>query len=575
MLASVRSGDWTGRRSPLVRGGVAASPRGLPGYTVVGLPDAAGRESRERVRAALLSSGLAYPQTRVTVNLAPAAVRKSGAGLELAIALGLLAAADALPAGVLDDVAVLGELGLDGRVRPVVGARHRPRPRPDRVTHVIVPRQTHEAALVPGATVRVARSLGELHACLKGEVPWPDPPEPPPMPTDPADTDEPLDLIDVRGLEPARHALSVAAAGAHHALFVGPPGVGKTMLARRLPTIMAPLLPDEALEVAKVHSAAGSGRGSALRTDPPFRARTTAHPPSRSSAAAVPRADPARSPSRTGEPCSSTSCRSSRSRCSSRCASRSRSAPYAPAARGNDDVSGRLLAGGVRQPVPVRPYVGAVPLQRHAAGPVRTATVGAAARSVRHPAGDPGGRHHAGESSADAAARVAAAVERQQARLQGTPWRRNAHVPAGARVLRRPLDRGQCGLARLVRNAHADRPGRGTYPASCTHRRRPARPGRDRGARRRPRRVSTGGPVVSRRTHRWERAGENFPVRDADLLDATVDAGCRACCWAKAIASTRSTRRGSRSSARAPRRRWVSPTRGRSPRSARAPASPS
>jgi len=273
MLASVRSAVLEGVDGRLVRVEVCVS-RGLPGYTVVGLPDAAGRESRERVRAALLSSGLTYPQTRVTVNLAPAAVRKSGAGLELAIALGLLAAADALPAGALDDVAVLGELGLDGRVRPVVGAlgivdaltR-------TGVTHVIVPAaNAREAALVPGAEIRVARSLGELHACLKGEAPWPDPPQPPPPRCDAADTDEPLDLIDVRGLEAARHALSVAAAGAHHALFVGPPGVGKTMLARRLPTIMAPLLPDEALEVAKVPAAAGSGRGSDLRTDPPFRA---------------------------------------------------------------------------------------------------------------------------------------------------------------------------------------------------------------------------------------------------------------------------------------------------------------
>src|SRR5262249_25570440 len=121
MLAAVGSAVLEGVDGRVVTVEVHVS-NGLPGYTVVGLPDAAGRESRERVRAALLSSGLEYPQRRVTVNLAPASVRKTGSGLELAVAAALLCANDALPAGALDDVAVLGELGLDGRVRPVAGA---------------------------------------------------------------------------------------------------------------------------------------------------------------------------------------------------------------------------------------------------------------------------------------------------------------------------------------------------------------------------------------------------------------------------------------------------------------------
>jgi magnesium chelatase family protein len=434
MLASVRSAVLEGVEGRLVRVEVCVS-RGLPGYTVVGLPDAAGRESRERVRAALLSSGLAYPQTRVTVNLAPAAVRKSGAGLELAIALGLLAAADALPAGALDDVAVLGELGLDGRVRPVVGALGIVHALAQTgATHVIVPAaNAHEAALVPGAEVRVARSLGELYACLKGETPWPDPPEPPPMPPDPADTDEPLDLIDVRGLEPARHALSVAAAGAHHALFVGPPGVGKTMLARRLPTIMAPLLPDEALEVAKVHSAAGSGRGSALRTDPPFRA-----PHHSASAVSLigggsPRARPGEiTLAHRGslfldelpefpvsvleslrQPLEERVVRVSRASGTTTfpaafllvaCANPCPCGRTSEQCRCNDMQRARYarrLSAPLLDRFDIR-------LEIRAAGTTR------------------------GESSADAAARVVAAVERQRSRLQGTPWRRNAYVPAGA-----------------------------------------------------------------------------------------------------------------------------------------------
>jgi magnesium chelatase family protein len=219
-----------------------------------------------------LSTELEFPMRRITVNLAPATVRKSGTGLELAIALALLVADGSLPDAVLEGTGVIGELGLDGRVRPVDGvlalvdalAR-------SGVERVVVPAaNAREAALVPSVEVLCARTLGELHECLKAGAPWPDPPDAP-TEVPPAD-DEPLDLADVRGLPSARLALSIAAAGSHHLLVAGPPGAGKTMLARRLPTILPPLDPDEAIEVTRIHSASGAAPIGGLVAHRPFRA---------------------------------------------------------------------------------------------------------------------------------------------------------------------------------------------------------------------------------------------------------------------------------------------------------------
>lgn len=270
MLASVVSATLLGVEGQLVVVEVHVSS-GLPSYTVVGLPDTAVRESRERVRAAVLSSEVAWPTNRITVNLAPGAVRKHGAGLDLAVALGILVATDALPADAVEGTAVLGELGLDGSVRPVPGTLALVDSLARRgIDRVIVPAgNAAEAALVRGVQVRAARHLGELRACGKGEAPWPDwDPLPPPPPAD----DDEVDLAEVRGLPWARRALEAAAAGGHHLLFSGPPGAGKTMLARRLATILPPPDPDEALEVTRIHSAAGHPPAGGIARLRPFRA---------------------------------------------------------------------------------------------------------------------------------------------------------------------------------------------------------------------------------------------------------------------------------------------------------------
>jgi magnesium chelatase family protein len=280
MLASVWSATLLGIDGRLVAVEVHVS-NGLPAYNVVGLPDAAGRESRERVRAAMLSSELAWPMRRVTVNLAPGALRKSGAGFELAVALGLLLASAELPDGCLDGAGVLGELGLDGSIRPVPGTLALVDAfRRAGLTRVVVPAENAgEAALVAGVDVCPARSLGELRACLKGEQAWP------PIelrrnrragagdaPADDGTDDDGLDLADVRGLKVVRRALEVAVAGGHHLLLVGPPGVGKTMLARRVTTILPELRSEEALEVTRIHSVVGAVASGTLVTRPPFRA---------------------------------------------------------------------------------------------------------------------------------------------------------------------------------------------------------------------------------------------------------------------------------------------------------------
>ena len=243
--------------------------RGLPAFTVVGLPDAAVREARERVRAALLNSQLDFPLKRLTANLAPADLRKSGPSFDLALAVALLAASSQVPATSLGSYAVCGELSLSGALRPVPGAIALALgARSAGFERLIVPvENAPEAALVEGIEVCGVPSLALMADLLRGRLP---PARPPPAPVLRRDGGG-LDLGDVRGQADARRALEIAATGGHHLLMVGPPGVGKTMLARRLPGILPPPTIEEALEITRVHSVAGLA-GGRLAAERPFRA---------------------------------------------------------------------------------------------------------------------------------------------------------------------------------------------------------------------------------------------------------------------------------------------------------------
>jgi magnesium chelatase family protein len=262
---------------------------GVAAFTLVGLPDKSLTESRDRVRAAVVNSGAEWPQKKLTVGLSPASVPKGGSGFDLAVACAVLGAAERIDPRVLADIVMIGELGLDGRARPVRGVLPAVLAAADAgYEQVVVPESAAaEASLVPGVSVLGIRSLRQLIAVLTDEPVPEEEATVEPTRSDPflaglavpgaglgtggVNREQPPDLADVAGQRLARAALEVAAAGRHHILFKGPPGAGKTMLAERIPGLLPPLTPKEALEVTAVHSVAGTlAPGQPLVDRPPY-----------------------------------------------------------------------------------------------------------------------------------------------------------------------------------------------------------------------------------------------------------------------------------------------------------------
>ena len=257
MLAKVTSCALVGLEGAIVEVEVDISP-GLPSLTIVGLPDAAVQEARERVRAAIRNSGFNFPLKRIVVNLAPADLKKAGPSYDLPIAVGILLSSEQLQAEVSNTL-FLGELSLDGRLRhtngilPMVALAHQ-----NGISSIVVPAiDAGEASLVDGAVIMPFSSLAQLVGYLRGEIEAPEYKFDKTETAATADYPPVVDFAHIKGQEHVKHALEVAAAGGHNVIMCGPPGSGKTLLARSLPGILPPMANEETLEVTKIYSASG------------------------------------------------------------------------------------------------------------------------------------------------------------------------------------------------------------------------------------------------------------------------------------------------------------------------------
>ncbi len=266
-LATIHTRAPLSMHAPLVRVEVHLAS-GLPAMTLVGLPEKAVKESKDRVRAAILNSGFEFPAKHITINLAPAELPKDGARYDLAIALGILAASGQIPPDATTAHEYHGELALSGQLRPVSGILPCALAANDAHRDIITaPENHHEAALVAPDNVHSAASLAELAAILHGQRPWPAPPVAAMRPPR-----QYPDYSDVIGQHQAKRALLIAAAGGHHVLMSGPPGTGKSMLAQRFPGILPAMSDSEAIESAAIRSLAGSGFNPADWRQRPYRA---------------------------------------------------------------------------------------------------------------------------------------------------------------------------------------------------------------------------------------------------------------------------------------------------------------